>query len=163
MAEEQKPEELGALGNLVVAIISLCIILPIIGWMKGCGSSNALTDEDYAQWNATAEAQKQRLEGDICSGRLSSDFSVSYDAQEYVKQRLKAPTTAEFQRASVKHMKECMYLVTGYVDAQNAFGVPMRNGYIATMQLSSVYCKHGLSYPDVTCQDSWSLVSLEMQ
>lgn len=57
--------------------------------------------------------------------------------QEFVKDRLKAPASAEFPWASEdrwKHLGDGKYLVNGYVDAQNAFGAKLRTNFVCTVQ-----------------------------
>jgi hypothetical protein len=52
-----------------------------------------------------------------------------------VKDRLKAPATADFPWDAVrtKELGSCRFQVEAYVDAQNSFGAMIRTRYSATM------------------------------
>lgn len=69
----------------------------------------------------------------------SSDSAV--DAQtmceEFVKDRLKSPGTAEFsgETAEPDPADERTYTVTGAVDSQNTFGGVVRNNFTCTVRL----------------------------
>jgi len=57
--------------------------------------------------------------------------SAYYMILEFVKDSLKAPSTAEFPniRDIVITKKEFTYSISGYVDAQNSFGAMIRTRY----------------------------------
>ncbi|MES9636699.1 hypothetical protein [Megasphaera elsdenii] len=63
-------------------------------------------------------------------------------AQNTVKDRLKAPSTADFDNIKVVKSKDGSVLITGTVDAQNSFGAKLRKGFMVTVdvnkQVSSV-------------------------
>ena len=69
----------------------------------------------------------------------SDEFDARIYAKEYVKNSLKAPSTAKFQSPAnfaVQHLKggkdnpnQDLWKVSGYVDAQNSFGAMMRNRF----------------------------------
>ena len=57
--------------------------------------------------------------------------------QRFVKDRLKAPATAEFPSYTeirVKYLGDCTHLVTAWVDAHNAFGALIRTPYRAKIK-----------------------------
>lgn len=59
-------------------------------------------------------------------------------ASNFVKQRLKAPTTAKFPytsdpAVSVTPLGDCKFAVVSYVDSQNGFGAMVRSRFSATM------------------------------
>lgn len=69
-----------------------------------------------------------------------SDTYAFIQCQNFVKQRLKSPSTAEFSSwgdSNVSQLKytrkggktEVKYRVSGFVDAQNSFGANIRNYY----------------------------------
>lgn len=69
---------------------------------------------------------------DNCGGGASMAFVMS---QKFVRNRLKAPSTAQFPHSSsTREIGKCRYEVTAYVDAQNAFGAMLRTRYSAVMQ-----------------------------
>ena len=63
-------------------------------------------------------------------------------SQNFVKQRLKSPSTAKFpylsDRGVVSYLagnpSECKHTVIAYFDAQNSFGATVRGTYIVEMQ-----------------------------
>lgn len=58
-------------------------------------------------------------------------------AEKFVKQSLKAPSTADFPWYSsdrVKNKGNNKYVVHSYVDAQNAYGAKLRNWYICELR-----------------------------
>ena len=63
-------------------------------------------------------------------------------AQDAVKNKLKAPSTADFDNLKVLKDKSGSVLITGTVDAQNSFGAKIRNSFMVTVdankQVSSV-------------------------
>lgn len=71
-------------------------------------------------------------------------------SQEFVKRRLKSPSTAEFSsqsNTSVTKVDSLTYRVRGHVDAQNSFGAMLRNQYVVTMRSSG---------------DTWELLDISM-
>jgi hypothetical protein len=69
--------------------------------------------------------------------------------EEFVTERLKAPSSAEFPGADlVEPLGGDQYQVTAAVDSQNGFGAMIRTGYVCTIQN--------------TGGDEWTLVSLDM-
>lgn len=60
-------------------------------------------------------------------------------SQEFVKRRLKAPSTAEFpwfsdDQVRVQIKPGCKFVIVGYVDAQNGFGAQIRTRYISELE-----------------------------
>jgi hypothetical protein len=53
---------------------------------------------------------------------------VKVACRDWVKDRLKAPTSADFSQESVSRNGQT-YVVTGAVDSANSFGAPIRNTY----------------------------------
>jgi hypothetical protein len=78
-------------------------------------------------------------------------------SQSFVKDRLKAPSTADFPWAAnsdgVRIVKTkdnpCTYVVTSYVDARNSFGAKLRTRYVATLH-------------NVNNTDQWHLDDIQM-
>lgn len=60
-------------------------------------------------------------------------YDAYYAATQFVERRLKSPSTAEFSgydKEQVDNIKENVYRVSGYVDAENAFGAMLRRNYV---------------------------------
>lgn len=74
-------------------------------------------------------------------------------AKEFVKRRLKAPATADFassrEHTVLPSQTPNEFIVTGYVDAQNAFGAKLRQRYICKLR-------------KVDDKGNWQLVELLM-
>ena len=59
-------------------------------------------------------------------------WSAALTSQKFVRDKLKAPTTAKFQDsidADVTHIGGGRYVVNSYVDSQNVFGAMLRTKY----------------------------------
>lgn len=66
---------------------------------------------------------------DYCDDKISAWLM----AKEFVKDRLRAPSTADFpsyDEKNVTQLEECTFLVEGYVDAENAFGGTVRSKFV---------------------------------
>lgn len=72
-----------------------------------------------------------------CSSSSAKDRS--YEArsacQDWVKDKLKAPASAEFGGHSVDGGEQGPWTITGWVDAQNSFGAKLRNTWTCTVRL----------------------------
>lgn len=60
-------------------------------------------------------------------------------SQSFVKDRLRAPATADFPSMStegvlITYLGDCTHEVHAFVDAQNAFGAKLRNNYVVKLQ-----------------------------
>jgi len=61
-------------------------------------------------------------------------------SQEFVRRRLKAPSTAEFpyitnDQVAVSTKADCTFRVVAWVDAQNGFGAQIRSRYVVDLKL----------------------------
>lgn len=52
-----------------------------------------------------------------------------YMCQQFVKDRLKAPSTADFSDEDHTNSGDHQWIVTGVVDAENSFGAMLRSSY----------------------------------
>ncbi|MBK3432468.1 hypothetical protein JJD73_00760 [Pseudomonas fluorescens] len=92
----------------------------------------------YFNWSASPDRDKEQAEKDCNNTTMA--FVMS---QNFVKQRLKAPSTAEFpymtdRGVGVDVLPNCSFEVSAYVDAQNAFGAAIRNTYTVKMSYDRV-------------------------
>lgn len=70
-------------------------------------------------------------------------------SQELVKQKLKAPSTAEFGATTddVQQLNDSTFIVNGFVDSENTFGAKLRSNYSATI----IFKNDGTAYSnDIT-------------
>lgn len=58
-------------------------------------------------------------------------------AETLISQKLKAPTTAKFEHLNYTH-KGNDIMMKGYVDAQNSFGVPLRNNWYVVINFIGI-------------------------
>lgn len=72
---------------------------------------------------------------DLADVTLNDSQVAEYQviAQDAVKARLKAPSTANFDNWKVLKSKDGTVLITGTVDAQNSFGAKIRNSFMVTV------------------------------
>jgi hypothetical protein len=80
------------------------------------------------------------------------DFAAYYMCKEFVTDRLRAPSTAEFggfNDSRVSLVGDAKYTVSGHLDAHNAFGAMIRNRYDCTVQYEG--------------SSRWTLDDLEMR
>lgn len=119
--------------------------------------------QEQAAKEAAAQAEKtRRLLAKWEKDRLAREAKAAREcgpknnnlayvmSQSYVKQGLKAPSTAKFPWAtdiSVQSIGDCKFRISAYVDSQNSFGAMLRTRYTATMQ----------HFPD---KGSWTAVEL---
>jgi hypothetical protein len=87
---------------------------------------------------------------DHCSDELGALSA----AREFVKERLKAPSTASFasydgRNVRVEKLAGCRFQVFGQFDAENGFGAMLRGNYAATVETSH--------------SGGWRLVSIDIR
>ncbi|EZI28956.1 hypothetical protein [Pseudomonas extremaustralis] len=87
----------------------------------------------YFNWSSSPDRDREQAEKDCNNTTMA--FVMS---QNFVKQRLKAPSTAEFpyitdRGVMVDVIPDCSFGVSAYVDAQNAFGAAIRSRYTVKM------------------------------
>jgi hypothetical protein len=91
------------------------------------------TEENRIKAEAEAIATRARECGD------KNEISAFVMSQEFVKRRLRAPSTADFpswpSEYTSRALGDCKYQVASYVDAQNGFGAMIRSRYSATLIL----------------------------
>ncbi|GAA0199095.1 hypothetical protein GCM10009123_03020 [Kangiella japonica] len=70
--------------------------------------------------------------------KTCQDGILAYQyAKDFIKNRLKAPSTAEFpsfRGVSHTYKGKCSHRITGAVDAQNSFGAKIRNRFDVTVR-----------------------------
>lgn len=127
--EQAKPEKskYGVWILIMIAAFGLFLIL-----LKSCGSSsdsssgNSYKGGSYSSYNTSEDAK-------VC-------------AKDAVKQVLNSPSTAKFcpsYEMTAVNTGGANWKVTGYVDAQNAFGTYIRKNWIVTLELTEEGYKHG--------------------
>lgn len=110
-------------GALVLGFIILIIIINLVG-------SSGHHDTPSSTESEKEAAAKKQLHDDL--------FSAEYMAQEFVKEQLKAPSTAKFEDYDDGHVTALgndEYSISAYVDAQNVYGAMIRNFYHVKLRL----------------------------
>ena len=122
--------------------------LTIIGVIFLIGLFGSLFDEKDSTTTTKTNVSKK-------SWREQDNSTMAYLMMEdFVKQRLKAPKSADFPgifdgRADhVKYLGNQKYRIISYVDAQNSFGATIRNNFVGEIEQTS--------------EDRWRLISLEL-
>jgi hypothetical protein len=71
------------------------------------------------------------------ANKTLDDISAYVEAQDYVKQALKSPSTAKFPGTDflVHHFGDNEYEVVSYVDSQNSFGAMIRSNWNVQFQM----------------------------
>lgn len=92
-------------------------LLPLIAALAACDGSPEGREAKYCQNETVA-------------------FAMS---QEFVRQHLKAPTSAAFPNVTdpqteAAALGECKFMVASWVDAENAFGGTVRSRYVVDLQ-----------------------------
>lgn len=122
-----------AVGSVIVTVIALFGVVLVFG-------GDARPAEVDPVTAPTPEEHSPEL--DLAAAELA--------CQDFVRDRLKAPATAEFTEAVTAPLAGYdRYTVSGAVDAQNSFGALIRNFYSCTVGLS-------------TSGDRWFLQSLDL-
>ena len=67
--------------------------------------------------------------------------------REFIKDRLKSPSTADFSDESPTETGKQTWRVSGSVDSENGFGAMIRNDYVCTIRYAG--------------DDNWRLVKLQ--
>lgn len=81
------------------------------------------------------------------SDTLGDEYTAKYMCQQFVKDRLKSPKSADFSGESAEGPGPT-WMVVGDVDADNSFGASMRNSYTCTVRFAG--------------GDEWRLVDLDL-
>jgi hypothetical protein len=99
--------------------------------------------------NRTYEPKIEAAKRGYWTCRARGDTDASDMSEHFVRDRLKAPATAEFPRRpyGVTWVGGCTFKVNSYVDAQNGFGAKLRNKYFAELEY-------------LPTEDKWRLKSL---
>lgn len=97
-----------------------------------------------------AAEEKARDDEKACS----SDISAFVMSQTFVKQRLKAPSTADFpymtsDGVKTNYLGDCTHQVLAYVDSQNSFGAKIRTRYYVKLK-------------NEKGTDSWELLDIKL-
>lgn len=114
---------LNAVLIIVATIVALMVISPYITAYKKA----KMTPEEIRLVDA-AEAEK------------SNDMNARFVCTNFVRDSLKAPSTAEFQSSSeylVKKQPDGSFAVAGIVDSQNSFGAKLRGAFACTVKPTS--------------------------
>ena len=83
--------------------------------------------QTMAEWEAGRRDAKARM-----NDMLPDPISAWVMAKEFVKPKLKAPSTAKFPQYNPKkihHIGEGRYKIASYVDSQNSFGATLRTSF----------------------------------
>lgn len=116
-----------------------------------CSIANSKYDAKYAN-----ESSADKFVVEPSDTKSSDESSMAFiQCKEFVKERLKAPSSADFPfldyQASI--LTDNHYFITSYVEAQNAFGVKLKNNYT---------CSVKWDVADSSAIRNWELISLQI-
>lgn len=104
-------------------VFFVSIIIGILLWFSSCCSSCRQT---------SIKVLNERME----SEQNGHEANAWYYATVFVKKRLKAPSTADFEKEYVRNNGN-VWEVGGFVDAQNGFGAKLRNGFYCKLEYNN--------------------------
>lgn len=157
-AENQSGKKKGH--NVVQMLVGLFICFAILG--AGFFVFSKKTNKNHQDTN-TQTKTSDTYHSSHSSGRSStssssytkktdtntarhSDDDAFYCAQLIVEDYLKAPSTAKFCKlsdATVTHLGNGEYMVTGWVDAENSYGATIRSNFVVTYTATEKGFKNG--------------------
>jgi hypothetical protein len=91
------------------------------------------------------QREPERTHEQVAQARCEDSIAAFVMSKEFVKQRLKAPASADFHwgtqgpDVSVMYVGGCTHEVRAYVDAENSFGAKLRSRYYAK-ELLNINC-----------------------
>jgi hypothetical protein len=111
-----------AIINLIVVLFFIFLVWTILSAIASVGSNN----QSSQPANTATTVKDEKLD----------KITACIEAEDYIKQLLKAPSTAKFPVAecSVTNLVDNQYKVVSYVDSQNSFGAMLRSNWSVIFQ-----------------------------
>lgn len=103
------------------------------------------SDTYHSSGSSSTSSSSYTKKTDTNTARHSDDDAF-YCAQLIVEDYLKAPSTAKFCKlsdATVTHLGNGEYMVTGWVDAENSYGAMIRSDFVVTYTATEKGFKNG--------------------
>lgn len=103
------------------------------------------SDTYHSSGSSSTSSSSYTKKTDTNTARHSDDDAF-YCAQLIVEDYLKAPSTAKFCKlsdATVTHLGNGEYMVTGWVDAENSYGATIRSNFVVTYTATEKGFKNG--------------------
>lgn len=125
-----------AFRSLLTASVSFGLMLAVVPSHPPAAPAPVDPRQEQLERNQRAaddrKAELARRESRNCT----DDGLFFVMAQRFVKDRLKAPSTADFpwSATAVTPNGHCRHMVLGYVDAQNGFGAMIRSNWIVDLE-----------------------------
>lgn len=120
-------------------LLGLFVFLLILAFLSGPDKTNRAYVP--AQRSTTERPAQKPVQKSEASDDAMEIFAYRV-SQDVVKKRLSAPSTAKFpssvwdrESITIIHLGNQRYRIRAHVDAQNAFGVMVRQPYTITVQL----------------------------
>jgi hypothetical protein len=116
-------------------LLMSCLICGFLGWVIGPSEDSGPSSSPSPSGNS--------------SSRSTEDLKINawIAAQQFVEQRLKAPSTAEYGSlwdGTYQNPDDCVtnlgggsYRVVGWVDAQNSFGAKIRSHFVVSLSTTN--------------------------
>lgn len=114
ISEEDHLAAKTAFRNFVIVMVAITVIASLISCISILGAIESGSD-----------------------GSGSNQSAITATAKSAVRSQLKAPSSAKFSNTSVTESGTNTWIVTGFVEAKNSFGVSLRNTYTVTVTRTS--------------------------
>lgn len=138
-------------------IFAMClVVLCIIGVMatsanqpvpaKSPATPTTQTSGHSSKHTSSSSSSSSSDSSSTTNTARHSDDDAFYCATLIVEDYLKAPSTAKFCKlsdATVTHLGNGEYMVTGWVDAENSYGVMIRSDFVVTYTATEKGFKNG--------------------
>ena len=143
--QKQKPPTFGKFTRWFVGITFAAIAIPYSVHLLQMATDPTYAEEWRKEQASMAEISRQEQEGRERRREAEKEMErqrsiasdARYSAKEFVKRRLRAPSTASFSgltETSVTKTKDGDYFVMGWVDSQNGFGAMIRSTWAVQMK-----------------------------
>ena len=112
----------------IILLLLLCIGLPA-GLCMICSGFSWMFHKVTPSQSKNVSKKEKTLPD---RSRLESD--ARYRAKDFIRENLKAPSTAKFVDCEIAESKDTCFIVYAEVDAQNSFGANIRNYFLVYIE-----------------------------
>ena len=116
-ARRSSPKHFTVLGQPIWLVALMCSLTFAMAWA-------------YGSWSSKSKSESN-------SAPIYDAFAAQFACEGFVKDRLKAPSTAQFapfRELAISGNGVGPWIVRGYVDAQNSFGANLRSNFSCTIE-----------------------------
>lgn len=103
------------------------LALFIIGSVFGGSDDDGNKPDDKGETSSATKVEAKPKD-------IGDDIGAQVVCRDFVEDRLKSPSSADFSDEQSKHVRGRVWSVTGSVDSENSFGAMIRNTYVCTVR-----------------------------